>query len=322
MVWCDALHVVEGVQHLLDGEELCLEWNNLDLWRRISAVVAQLPVGVVRCRHVPGHLDVHLCEGPFEEWLAKYNGMADTQAVFSNRNRPWQFQRLHATAAKWDDDTKRAIRALRHIYFKIAETSPSQVDHEIEDPAEIMPAPQVGAAEDVAERIELWDQVPVCWQQIVQAKCREFPAFFVTELVEWVLRVDSLGDLRVQVTWLELIFMNATTQAELAFKFPVTHPSTGKWVAATEVLFAPPRLTAAVQLRVVRSVLKNSFRALGLGALLVSSVDLTCWGVAFGCEGAWIHCSSESLQRARELLIGFAARRPIRTQADLARPIL
>ena len=98
VAWCDAAHVVDGVQALLTGGTVEANRHNADLWCEILSGLQQLPADGFSGRHVPSHLDISRCDGPYEEWLAKFNSQADTAAVVANQNRDQAFRELHQRA--------------------------------------------------------------------------------------------------------------------------------------------------------------------------------------------------------------------------------
>ena len=88
-------------------------------------ILGDLTPGQLRAQHIPSHLDPLLCENAFEEWVAEWNGHADTVATLTNASRSSDTQRIAAEAIRYFTDTAACIRALRAIYLQIAEISNS-----------------------------------------------------------------------------------------------------------------------------------------------------------------------------------------------------
>ena len=144
------------------------------------------------------------------------------------------------------------------------------------------------------------------------------PHAFVAAVWEFILLQDMGSELKRQVSLLELFFMNIHAGS---ISFPAACPHTGGWVSAHTVPFRSEKLTLPVQLKLFRDAVTSVLRICGLSHLLIRGLSLVDCGVTRPCDGLRIGVSVSDLFEARVSLSSFAARRAIRTAADLARPV-
>ena len=306
-VWSDALNVVTAVRTLQDGDTFDPEDND-NLWRWLQELLAQLPSGTLIIQHVPSHLDTRLTTGPFEDWIAQWNGYADRLAGLANSNRTQRFEELHARAVRHHDHAAAALTALRSIYLGIAHEAPDTVRHESTEPV-------IEVALDAAstKRQDIVDVIPVGWQAMVLQSKGPAPAQFVVDVFNFVFRMDSAHDTTFEVSFLELLFMIGDDVG-----FPVSSPRDGKWVMSSEVHFVAAQLTVASKLRLLQGALRRAFSCLQLMHLVVSGLDLSHVGVSCCCQGIIMGCSPNSRRDALKHLANFG---PVRNMASLARPL-
>ena len=126
VIWSDAKHVVDGLQVLAMGGLWDEHQENQDLWLQAWEALQCLEPAQALVKHVPAHIDTRQCEDGFEEWLASFNGRADTAAVLANRNRPWSFMELHEKAMRRFDFQTAVLRAYRDVFFAIAQDTAEQ----------------------------------------------------------------------------------------------------------------------------------------------------------------------------------------------------
>ena len=312
-LWCDAKHVVDGLHYLLMGGDSPGTQDNHDLWEELQALLTELQPDFFWVKHVPSHLDARRCDSPLEEWIAQHNQHADRVAGLANCNRPQSFVTVHAQALEHHFSTAKVLRALRALFCAVADTSLGARAAEPEDVERIL---GVGAPVHCEE--SLADQLPVGWRQQLSVQSMRVPQAFVESVWEFILRHDVSSELKRQVSLLELIFMNIHA-GEISF--PAVCPHTGGWVLAHQVPFRPEKLTLAVQLKLFRDAVTSVLRMCGLSHLLVRGVSLVECGVTRPCDCLSIGVDVTELFEARLSLSSFAARRPIRTSADLARPV-
>ena len=317
-IWCDALHVVQGIDKLLHGSPLPDDPENDDLWRRVSDMVNSFEHDAIYVQHVPSHLDLSRTTSAFEDWVAIWNARADRVAVQANQNRSVHFLEVYHAALRRHEFFAKAIRAFRHIYFAIAEITGGR-------------PPCQRVADDGDETIELagqapqyflrcasiQDRLPVNWHTQAAAATGFVPATFVTALMNELIRLDEAEVMACKVSWLELLFLMVGNPR---VEFPVQCPSTGAWVPASTVLFSAP-LKAACQLRLLRKVLGHVVRVLSLQDLCCKGISLADLRVSAPQDGLLVGISAIDLMEARSRLAVFTKTRPIRSVSDLARPI-
>ena len=99
----------------------------MTLWQELSVLLDGLDEQVLTIQHTPGHLDPNLTETPAEDWLA------DLQAGLANVARPQDFWTLHEKALGYYHKTLAITRALRGVYFGIADLRPEHNARHEED---------------------------------------------------------------------------------------------------------------------------------------------------------------------------------------------
>ena len=314
-MWSDCLHVVEGVGAIQNGE-LLQEHADADLWALLASLLAQLDAAAFQVRHTPSHLDTRLTTSPFEDWLACHNGHADTLATFANSNRSQQLLDVYQAALRYHTDMLQILRALRGIYFGIADFTANRSGHPLTG-AEFLDSDEATRPLAVPRRCDLETLLPVGWTQLVSAGGTNLPRDFILTLCRFVFVQDSQADSAFTVTWLELVFMLESIEG---FVYPVSGPG-GGWLSPASVTFLPPPPTVAGRLTLVRRALRHAFKCLRLQCLFISGVDRTELGIGFSLDGLVIGADVQLLLRARAALGHFAQGRRMQSRAALARPI-
>ena len=317
-IWCDALHVVQGIDKLLHGSPLPDDPENDDLWRRVSDMVNSFEHDAIYVQHVPSHLDLSRTTSAFEDWVAIWNARADRVAVQANQNRSVHFLEVYHAALRRHEFFAKAIRAFRHIYFAIAEITGGRplCQRVVDDGDETIEL--AGQAPQYFLRCaSIQDRLPVNWHTQAAAATGFVPATFVTALMNELIRLDEAEVMACKVSWLELLFLMVGNPR---VEFPVQCPSTGAWVPASTVLFSAP-LKAACQLRLLRKVLGHVVRVLSLQDLCCQGISLADLRVSAPQDGLLVGISAIDLMEARSRLAVFTKTRPIRSVSDLARPI-
>ncbi|CAE7325636.1 unnamed protein product [Symbiodinium sp. CCMP2456] len=312
-VWSDCLNVVEGISIIQAGSDL-EQAADKDLWDILKGLLDQLDSGSFRVCHTPSHLDSSLTESPWEDWLARYNGHADTLAAAANANRPQVLVDTYQAALQYHENNLQVLRALRSIYCGIAEATScrnkGQQSGVVPDEPECRPMA-------VPRRCEIEAIVPVGWAQQVLTCTADLPGEFVLRLCRFVFEQDAAAAQAFQVTWLELVFM---LEATGDFVYPVVGDK-GGWVSSATVAFLPPPPTVAGRLTLVRRALRRALKCLRLQGLFVSGIDRSDLGVGFPLDGIVFGAEDSLLLRARAALGRFAQGRRVHTRAALARPI-
>ncbi|CAE7896730.1 aquIMA, partial [Symbiodinium necroappetens] len=184
-LWTDSTMVGRGIRRLLDGIEVHAS-DNPDLWQLLAELVAEFPAGHLMVQHVPSHLDPARGTSPFEDWLIEWNGYADTVAGLTNLNRPEALRLAHERAFGWHSHTLAALRALRGIYFGIADATSlpncaNTLEVELEEPE---PPLQVMTVDSTTSFV---DELPVSWRQIIQDGCPDLPSSFLKHLGDFLV---------------------------------------------------------------------------------------------------------------------------------------
>ena len=302
---------------MLDGLELPSGLANRDLWERIADVVQQCDGLRMVVQHTPSHLQASLWESPFEDWLKRWNDHADRLAVLTNMNSAEAFVDQFRQAEQHFEQMATAQQALQAIYIAIAasEAQRQQMvndeDNAEEDLYWVLPQDSQLVPPSLAEAL------PLSGVAGIAQFCGDLPRSFVHEVATFVIEQDADASSASPVSALEAVFMLLRLRG---FDFPATDPVTGRWVAAETVPFRPPCLTVAVQLRLVRQVLRGIAKACSGADFIVTDISLVSLGVHFPLLGLRFGCGSALLQQARNDVFTFANRRPLRVAADLARP--
>ena len=311
VLWTDSLRGAEGIRKLQDDSSW-LPVANVDLWRQIAALVACYANDELDAQHVPSHLDVETCESPLEEWLAYWNNQVDVLAGQTNLNRDVAFAATHASVLGYHQHVTDIMRALRGIYFGIAQqTAHRRGSTAVDVEAEDVEAVGIG----VHEGPRLSEELPLSWQSLVVRQHSDLPSGFVQQLCLFVVHQDSSFSERFDISWVELVVM---VLLEGRVLFPARCHVTGDWKDRNNLPFAPP-MTFAVQLRLARSVWRSLLGVALRGQFILQGLDRSLLGVLFPLEGLRIGCDTELLLRARQALSGWAAP-AVRTAGQLARP--
>ena len=88
-LWSDSNTTVRMAQQILSGarRDTGVHTANFDLWRRFQEVADCLSPGQMQICWIPSHLDDCKCDSDLEEWIACWNGVADSTAVHTNTHR-------------------------------------------------------------------------------------------------------------------------------------------------------------------------------------------------------------------------------------------
>ena len=310
VLWTDSLKGAEGVRKLLE-DATWLPEANAGLWTLIAELVACYTVDTLDIQHVPSHLREDVCETPLEEWLACWNNKVDRLAGQTNLNRDVALANAHAQALAYHQRLTEVMRALRGIYFGIAEQTAHGSGITAEDPF-LEEVREDAPAIEVQNRLH--EEVPLNWLSQATSSCSEFPASFVQSACNFLLGQDLSSTECFEVSWVELVFMVLVSDG---IEFPCRCPSSGAWKVRQDLPFAPA-MTVAVQLRTLQTIWR---RALGTGLLeqfLVKGLDRCGFGVCFPLDGLRVGCNQELLRQARQSLSVWACP-PVRSVGQLAR---
>ena len=315
VVWTDALNVAKGIEQLQAGRPLD-EDADADLWNVLDGLVVQLDPARFLVRHTPSHLDVQLTEGPFEDWLATGNGHADLLAGIAANNRPQRMVEAYDAACAYHLDQLQLLRALRSIFFGIADGSATRGGHAT-GADDDMWEPEVSTPCSRPRSLEIEDVLPLNWgSRLVEVRCG-LPLDFVKELCVFLFEQDAASHEVYELSWLEVVF---ALHLEDRVQYPVCG-SDGCWASASSTVFRPPAPTVAGRLNLVRRALRPALKCLGLQSLLVQGIDRSDFGIGFKLDGLVVGFTSELFLRARASLGRFVQGRSACSRAVLARPL-
>ena len=157
-----------------------------------------LPGGTFQVFHIPSHLDPCLTTGPYEDWISRCNGHANNQ-------RQVKFMNVHAAAVQYHNAMLKKQRALRQIYFRIAEIT--RQPQTVTDAVETLEAePTLPAIAWRPKLVDLELHLPVTWAQQI-SRGSSLPTDFVHELCSFLWNQHAATELAAQVSWLELVFV-------------------------------------------------------------------------------------------------------------------
>ena len=320
VIWCDAEHVASCLRKLLEGEELQDSWLNLDLWKQLASHLGDVEPGTLQVQHIPSHQDPCLSEGPFEDWLLRWNGHADTVAGLCNMNRPWVLQQVYYSAIDYHRQQASRIRALRAIYLGIADAT---YGHSVERMHEHEPSVSSDPEQDLPlgrpREVDLEAVLPLDWKLSLAVVDASLPSEFVAQVCDFFLQLDASSELVYPVSWLEFLAM-LLLQGHV--RFPVRSGATDTWKLLSEPSLPYEPHSAAVQLGLVRRAMKVFFKQVGLSRLQLWRLDRTYLGFRFPCDGVLVGVDLELLQRAHQLLRDFTSRKVCSTVTELCRPFV
>ena len=213
------------------------------------------------------------------------------------------------------------VRTLRNLYFGLAERTAS-VDKRTravhEEECQAMMDADVLPRDDDRETLGLAEAIPLGWR-CVENPCTVLPWSFSSSLMQLLLEQEDQFEIPFRVSWLELTVVFLGVQG---ICFPVSCPTTGKWIEAGMTRLPRPRLTLATQLSVVRQAMRAILRRFDLLHLLHERISLVTLGIGRYVDGMSVCIDPELLKTARDSLIAFSAGRDMSKAASLARPFV
>ena len=311
IIWTDSLSGAKGIRRLLE-DATWLPKANVDLWTQIAELVRCYSHDTLDVQHVPSHLEPKACESPLEEWLASWNGHVDLLAGQANLNRDFAFAAVHAQALCYHQQTVDVMRALRSIYFGIADRTAHQrgISADVADADDA-----VVEVDSTREGPRLHEEVSLNWTLRAVSVCAEMPEGFVQQACRFLIQQDKSSTEIFEISWVELLVM---LLIDGGVAFPVHCPVQGRWVERQSSPLMP-NSTFAVQLRVVRSVWRRSLGADVLDQFRVQDLDRVDLGIMFPLDGLRLGCNLDLLHRARAALRSWGAT-PFRSVGHFARP--
>ena len=164
----------------------------------------------------------------------------------------------------------------------------------------------------------LADLLPLGWRAASKDVRLKVPHEFACAILDYLLVQEDHASDAFPISWAELtVLLLRSGKVE----FPVVCPVTGGWCISEGVSHQHARLTFAAQLRLLQETVSSVLKALGVTDILLDGISLASLGYFRPAKGLKLMVDPFDLLQARETLIRFTARRPIRTAADLARPL-
>eukprot|EP00438_Fugacium_kawagutii_P004928 Skav217267 [mRNA] locus=scaffold47:1421391:1425681:+ [translate_table: standard] len=308
VLWSDSLSTVAVAEYIQVHAVLPPGVANADLWTRFMMLLEDRKHVATMIRWVPAHLDASLAEDEFEAWAIRWNEEADKAAKHANGDRPdtiWSHR--HQTSQLLDDWTTR-IRQLRRFYFSVAE-------EKLADTSERAAAVQDPESDDEWLWIPWEDTLPVDWPLRCQ-DVQHIPGEFLRRLVTWICCAERLEGTVRTMSDLELTF---TLVQDASFLFPFAKSGSKTWeLRRIDGLFQRPTLT--MLLRPVQSAMA-AIGDLFDHVIRVPARPNRSLGVNMKFSCTRLKVPDELWRVTHSRILAFTASRPVRSTADLARPM-
>ena len=313
-IWCDSQYTVARASQILLGtldlsEEIV---PNHDLWDQLASEGTQLYHSQVELRWIPSHLEEILCTDSQQEWVVRWNDLADSCAG------SLQYHALELYSDYIRDITahrqwwSHRLRALRSFYLEVATIRleektrlPSQGEGPI-----LVDDTDWGLSIDSTSLV---DSVPCVIPPDLPMR-RKMPLEFIELLITLLSCIEDSEAAYKPISYVE-ISMLFLQLAE--FRLPVTDAQSefDSW-KPPHLLHVRPTLASVVQ------IIRQGFVVLLKGLRLshgVSRLDRTETGITMPCDGLILQPSASVLAQLPSLVVAFNPK-GIRKAADLARP--
>eukprot|EP00438_Fugacium_kawagutii_P008486 Skav210938 [mRNA] locus=scaffold713:136269:139058:- [translate_table: standard] len=312
-LWSDSLNTVRGVQALLQGHWVpTARAEDHDLWEQLAALMDDLRVGLFHICWIPSHLDLVRCQDCWEEWVATWNGVADTMAVLVNVSRSDNFAALRDELLRYQEEWLRKLRTLRVFYSRVAACEQPA------EPSNLPPEPLVPVDSDADEQ-SLSESLAVNWQLQLQALSEEtrFPAAYVVHIFEALCHLEQQPQVRFEVSFIELTLW---LLIDFGLPVPVWDPMVRGWQLKDYfgILLRP---TFAVILSQVKQATLAGLTTLGLSEYACKALRRETVGIKMPVDGLCVFVSGALAHRFQELVQAFCGSKGIRKAADLAKPL-
>eukprot|EP00438_Fugacium_kawagutii_P035741 Skav229335 [mRNA] locus=scaffold2596:64523:66364:+ [translate_table: standard] len=310
-LWSDSQSTVQVADYILNNGHIPLGVENLDLWTQVQSHLADRGHLTTWFRWVPAHLCPEDGEDGFEDWVIKWNDLADQAAKRANNMRPPEVWEQHAQLGRLLDDWACRIRQLRSFYFAVAS--------EALEP----PRPLIADVVDVitdSEEDRFWlpweDTLPVAWPTLCQDTTK-VPGEFLQRLVLWICAAERLGDQVRHVSDIELTFA-LIADADFCFPFRLTG-STGFQLRKLDSLFQKPTFTT--MLRPVQFAMAQLCESFPQVVMRMPPQPHPSLGIHMKVRGTCLKLPTQLWGNVQTSVSAFTAKRPVRRSSDLARPL-
>ena len=319
-IWTDSAYAAHGLHCIISDPRSFEPASNEDLWQQISELLDMMDLGYIQVQHVNSHLSTEHALSPLDEWIVKWNQVADTNASLANRSRPRWCTEVCDRHREAFLESESHVDLLRSLHLDIALRRQALLkvhgEEEVEDEEETILHTRNWV------QIDDWlDALPLGWltkwPSLVGAQ--QFAIPVVKALLDLLMNERERSEGAVYLSWLEIAVMLDV----LDFSHPIEISDHGRtvWAHPSQVLPGHHgQVTVAARIR----FLKSFFRVLGRGfdcdLDLVSELDISHFRVHSPQSGMAIFVSSGTLQQIDAALLRFTATRPVRCCNDLCRP--
>eukprot|EP00438_Fugacium_kawagutii_P028105 Skav224950 [mRNA] locus=scaffold1186:12077:14866:- [translate_table: standard] len=312
-LWSDSLNTVRGVQTLLQGQ-----WfpdsrsEDHDLWQQLAELMDELCMGLFHICWIPSHLDLTQCADSWEEWVATWNGIADTIAVTVNMHRDPEYDDLQDRLLRYHEDQLNKLRTLRTFYTRIASCEQTTAA-----------GPTISEAHEVLdsdhEESSLTDSLAVNWQIQLQTTPEEtkFPAAFVVRIFEALCHLEQRPQISFELSFIELTLW---LLIDYSLPVPVWDPTSHGW-SLRDYFGILLRPTFTVILAQVKQATLQGLATLGLSSFARKALKRDQVGIQMPVDGICLWVDGSLPPRFHELIRALSGSKGIRKVADLARPL-
>ena len=303
-VWSDSQHVAFGASFLQRTKHIPCTWEHLDLWKALAEALDATNGDKLFFHWVPSHLDARQCESPFEEWLQKWNNIADRVAGSLNSDRSTYaldlFNQIIVRDARW------RVRQQGLLQFLVE--------------AGELRAAELDLVESVHSSCSEGDSPATLNAALAEAEALQLapgslPPAFGAEIAAWLTRSSTTERRRICCSFLEFVFIFGFVHVG---RFPFQEAGGRRVMKTVHDLFVRPTISSLVDM--VKVALTGLCDQFGVDLVPVSPSVLLGLGVHVPMVGVPMVLDSSHIDHGRRLLLRWTAHRPIRRAADLARP--
>ena len=315
-IWTDNQAVarrVSGLLHRTDGAAATAKTNH-DMRDAAAQWISQTTTGQVVISWVPSHMEEQLCEDSEAEWIARWNGQADSLAGDANAQRGPVFDRLMASQRAHHHYWAPMLHSLKRFFLAVAE-------HRVKQPRPTELSQQVQLIDDTDwdERVQgrvLSEQATEHGYEGFEERHPRVPIAYVQLLISFLPDVEDPTSLfqPISFTELSLLFLERSD-----FVCPPTSQQAPflTWRHPRDQFTRP---TLAHVTRQIRSALLAQLRHAQLLHYHVKELDRSEAMIFVKTDGLIVRPSPTARHRMRTRIHEFSGGRGLRRAADMAKP--
>jgi len=317
-LWTDSSYVGVGVSTLLQDPFSCDFDSNEDLWSQISELLLCIPKGNVQVQHVSSHRLANDQDEPLEEWIAYWNGVADTNAGIAHLQRPVSCRQVCQAHRTWHFSSEQDVDRLRDLHLSVGTLRRELLKADLVPEEE----PEVDwAVRPYVQQDDWLDSIPLGWQTrwTKSRHSQTFPTDVVKSLLDILLAERDKAEGAVQLGWLEF----ATLIHLLGFSHPFLVSESGQtcWRSPGLVPAAHlGQLTAGARIRFLKSFVTCFDAFFECDISFVVGLNRVFLGIHPPQKGLCLFVSAAAQNAVDTFLRRWTSNRPVRTSNDLARP--